>query len=230
MTGSTRPELADRPRSAIPVRAPSRRRWRIGVVLSVTFGLVAVAIGGLSALRDAAVPTVGEVAVVSASTDRFAVDYSDAPSVEFVTYGHGQEVSYAVQLRNDGPIPVTVEDVPVAGMEDGLRLIRPTEVLVAPEGAPVDDPTAGTRPFEPFRLDPGARRTVIVDGVFDNCVYYTERAMDVITSQAVTWRIAGWSTTTEVELPRQLAVRSPHIRDCPDRMMDRGARTRTSAS
>lgn len=230
MTGSPRPELADRTRWRIATRPPGRGWRHIGVILSVTLGLVAGVYAGWSALRDAAAPTVGDVAVVSASTSTFTVDYTDAPSVELVTYHHGREIGYAVELHNDGPIPVTVEEVPVDGMLDGLRLIRPTDVLVAPVGAPVDDPTEGARPFEPFRLEPGASRTVIVGGVFDNCVYYTERAMDVITSQAVTWSIAGSSATKDVELSRQLAVRSPHIRDCPGRVMDRGARTRTGAS
>ncbi|MBW3561439.1 MAG: hypothetical protein KY437_02985 [Actinobacteria bacterium] len=185
---------------------------------------------GIRADRDASVPGVGGVAVVSASTSALAVEYADAPSVELVTYEHGEDVSYAIELRNDGPLPVTVEDVPISDMVGDLRLIRPTQVLVAPDGTALVDATVDqASPFEPFRLARGASRTVIVTGVFDNCVYYTERAMDLIGSQPVTWSVAGWSATTEVELSSQLVVRSPYLRVCPDRVMDRGARTRTGS-
>ena len=180
-------------------------------------------------LRDASVPGVSEVAIVSASTSALAVEYADAPSVELVNYEHGEDVSYAIELRNDGLLPITVEDVPISGIVDDLRLIRPTQVLVAPDGtAPGDATLDRSGPFEPFRLARGASRTVVVTGTFDNCAYYTERAMDLIGSQPVAWSVAGWSATSEVELASQLAVRSPYLRLCPDRVMDRGARTRTA--
>lgn len=226
MTG-TRPELHDRPRASIPVRSSVAPARRVGVVVLLIVGVVAVVAGGAVALRDASVPAVGEVGIVSETTDALAVEYVDAPSVELVDYDHGQAVSYAIELRNDGPLPVTVEDVPVATMEADRRLIRPGRVLVAPEGTAAADAGEGARPFEPFRLERGAHRTVIVEGVFDNCRYYTERAMDVIVAQPVTWSVAGWSTTTDLSLSHRLAVRSPYLRVCPGRVMDRGATTRS---
>lgn len=225
MTGGPARELVERRRTRIEARR--RTRVRVSLVLLI-LGLAALVGGATSVARDASVPDVGEVAIVSASTSALAVEYADAPSVELVNYEHGDGVSYAIELRNDGPLPLTVEDVPISGMVDDLRLIRPTQVLVAPAGtAPADATVDRSRPFEPFRLARGVSRTVIVTGVFDNCVYYTERAMDLIGSQPVTWSVAGWSATTEVELSSQLAVRSPYLRVCPDRVMDRGARTRT---
>lgn len=230
MTGSTRPELRDRPRAAIPVRSSVAPARRVGVVALLTIGLVALVVGGATALRDASVPATGEVGIVSETTDALAIEYVDAPSIELVDYDHGATVSYAVELRNDGPVAVTVEDVPVATMEADRRLIRPSRVLLAPEGAAATDAAEGARPFEPFRLERGARRTVLVEGIFDNCTYYTERAMDVIVAQPVTWSVAGWSTTTDVSLSRRLAVRSPYLRVCPGRVMDRGATTRSGTS
>lgn len=223
MTGSTRPGLAERPRSTIASREP---RVTIVVVLLVTLGLVAVVAGALVGLRGLSAPAVGEVAVAAEDTGTLGVDYADAPSVEFVIYQHGREIRYALELRNDGPVPITIEDVPVDHLVDDLRLIRPTAVLLAPDRTGGTGSTDGARPFEPFRLDRGARRTVLVTGEFANCAYYTERAMDVIRSQPVTWSIAGWSRTDEVGLSRHVVVRSPHIRACPDRVMDRGAATR----
>lgn len=224
MTGSTRPDLAGRQRTAITTRDP---RVRIVVVLLVTVGLVAVAAGGLVALRDLSVPVVGDVAVASDDTGTLAVDYVDAPSVEFVVYQHGREIHYALELRNDGPVPITIEDVPVDHLVEDQRLIRPTAVLLGPDETDGTGPTESARPFEPFRLDRGARRTVLVTGEFANCAYYTERAVDVIRSQPVTWSLAGWSRTDDLGLSRHVVVRSPHIRSCPDRVMDRGAATRT---
>lgn len=227
MTDIPREQLSDGPRTRIPAMSPGGNVRRVGVVLLLTLGLVALAAGAGVTVRETAVPATGEVTVVSDATGALPVEYVDAPSVELLDYDHGASVSYAIELRNDGPLPVTVEDVPLATMEADRRLIRPSRVLLAPEGTAATEAAAGARPFEPFRLERGARRTVIVEGVFDNCRYYTERAMDVIVAQPVTWSVAGWSTTTDLDLSRELAVRSPHIRHCPGRVMDRGARTRS---
>lgn len=230
MTDIPREQLRDGPRTRIPARSPGGVVRRAGVGLLLTVGLVALAAGGAVVVRDAAVPATGEVAVVSDATEALAVEYVDAPPVQLVNYEHGATVSYAIELRNDGPVPVTVEDLPLGPMDADRRLVRPIGVRVLPDGAHATDAAGGATPFEPFRLERGVSRTVIVDGVFDNCAYYTERAMDLIASQAVTWSIAGLSTTTDVDLSRQLAVRSPHIRHCPGRVMDRGARTRSGVS
>lgn len=227
MTGPPGTELLERSRTEIAERPRVRRGRRLVAVILLTVGLVVTATGAVSVLRGASVPSVREVVIASETTAALEVDYADAPSFELVAYEHGSEVSYAIQLRNDGPLPVTVEDVPIAGLAEDLRLIRPTAVLVLPEGGSPEDGLDAARPFERFRLARGATRTVVVTGVFDNCEYYTERAMDLVTSQPVTWSVAGWSTTTDLELSRQLAIRSPYLRVCPGRVMDRGARSRT---
>lgn len=192
--------------------------WRSRTVrLLAVAGVASILIGALVALHEASTPAAAGGSVVGAPS--FSVDYVDAPTTEFVAYEHGSAVGYRIELSNDGPLPITVEDVPVAPMQEERRLLHPTEVLV--EGG------SGLAPFEPFRLGAGETRTVVVSGVFYNCEYYTERAMDLVVTQPVTWSVAGFATTTEVALSDQLAIRSTYIRECPGRVMDRGARTRT---
>lgn len=209
-------EPAREPATAVP---HGRGRWRARLVrILAVAGLVSVAAGTAVALHDASTPVASGGGVVGAPS--FTVEYVDAPATEYVAYDHGASAGYRIELSNDGPLPVTVEDVPIAPMQEELRLLHPTEVLVEEAG--------DLAPFAPFRLGAGETRTVVVSGVFHNCEYYTERAMDLVVTQPVTWSVAGVSTTTDVALTHQLAIRSTFIRECPGRVMDRGARTRTN--
>lgn len=193
-------------------------RWRARVVrILAAAGIVSILIAALVVLHDASTPVASGGGVVGVPS--FSVEYVDAPGTEFVAYEHGSAVGYRIELSNDGPLPITVQDVPIGPMQEQRRLLHPTEVLL--------EDGADLAPFEPFRLGAGEARTVVVSGVFYNCEYYTERAMDLVVSQPVTWNVAGFTTTTEVPLTDQLAIRSTYIRECPGRVMDRGARTRT---
>lgn len=225
MTGAPT-ATASIPARAIPARAtPPRWVTRTTRLLAVA-GLLSLLVGIVVVLRDASVPNATGGGVLGAPS--FRVAYVDAPSTAYVWYEHGEAVGYSIELSNDGPLPITIEDVPIAGLQDDRRLLHPTEVLVAPEdaaGLTLD--SAELAPFEPFRLGAGETRRVVVSGVFYNCAYYTERGMDLFVSQPVTWSVAGLATTTEVALTDQVAIRSTFIRECPGRVMDRGARTRT---
>lgn len=225
MTGNPETTTRTVDASAVPARPPRprlRRRLTSGLAVA---GALSVALGGALMLRDASVPIAAGDAVLGAPV--FHVEYADAPSANLVAYEHGAAVGFSIELSNDGPLPITIEDVPIGPMQERKRLLNPTEVLMAPPGSTPTDLEGDLVPFEPFRLGVGETRTVVVSGVFYNCVYYTERAMDLIASQPVTWSVAGLSRTTEVALADGIAVRSTFIRECPGRVMDRGARTRT---
>lgn len=221
MTGARPAEAATGDPPLIAPRA-DRPRWlrRLTVALAVA-GVLSLLAGVAVVLRGASTPVATAGSVLGVPT--FRVDYSDAPATVFAAYEHGESVGYTIELSNDGPLPITVEDVPITGQQAELHLLHPTEVRVVPRGGTVES----AEPFEPFRLGTGETRTVIVSGVFYNCEYYTERAMDLLVSQPVTWSVAGVSSTTDVALTDQLAIRSTFIRECPARVMDRGARTRT---
>lgn len=206
-------------------RRARRTRWSTLLVAALTVGGALSLLGGLAAvLVDASQPLAAGGGVLDAPAYRVA--YSDAPSVSYVAYEHGAPVTYTIELSNDGPLPITVDDVPLAPLRDDQRLVRPTAVRIAPADAKEVD-LEGLAPFEPFRLWPGGSRIVVVTGEFANCAYFTERAIDLIVEQPVGWSVLGWSRTSTIALSDQLAIRSPFMRECPGRVMDRGALTRT---
>lgn len=213
----------------VPAIAPRGRRSRWLTAMTVFLagsGALSLILGSVSILVDGSVPTTTGGGILDAPAHR--VEYSDAPSVSYVAYDHGEDASYSIELVNDGPLPVTVEAVPLDGLRHERRLFAPTAVFVAPEGASEVEPDA-VAPFEPFRLWPGDSRILVVAGEFANCAYFTERAIDLIVEQPVTWSVLGRSRTDMVALSDQLAIRSPFMRECPGRVMDRSARTRTGA-
>lgn len=140
-------------------------------------------------------------------------------------YEHGAETFYAVTLRNDGRFGVTVTRL---SLPRELPLLEPVEVRYFPRGhGATSDPVADSSPFAPFALGPSEERTLVVRARFDNCEYYTERALEVLETIGVGFRAFGIANEARVALPRQLIVRSPTIRNCPDRTADRSENRRT---
>jgi hypothetical protein len=147
---------------------------------------------------------------------------SEAPSAELAAYGErgahvlgyvdGTHTTVTVVLSNLGPLPVTVH---------GARLSEEPFTLVAVVGA-----SAGERAL-PVTIGRGESLALDLTVRFDHCDYYHERALEVLPSMLVDVSVLGRSGTTEVTLDRPILVRSPMIVDCPDRLLDRQARTRT---
>lgn len=170
--------------------------------------LAAAALGSLVAGGALAAPPVelAQAAAVSfdAEATHLTVEGFDDRGVYSLRYVHGDEAEVRVPVRNDGWLSTTVTSVSFDG--------RP---------APMIDPigTDGT----PVELSPGEEATLTVRVRFDNCEYYTERAMDVYEAVTVTSRTAGIASSTPVVLDHALVVRSPMMTTCPDRVSDRGA-------
>lgn len=126
-------------------------------------------------------------------------------------YVDGDYTEVTVRVRNGALLPVTVR---------GARLSEEPLTL-----APVLGVAAGERPL-PVRLGRGEEVELELTVRFDHCDYYHERALEILPAVLVDVSVLGRPGTTEVTLDRPVLVRSPMIVDCPDRLLDRQARTR----
>ncbi|HET9516689.1 MAG TPA: hypothetical protein VFO77_03065 [Actinoplanes sp.] len=138
-------------------------------------------------------------------------------------YEDGEYVSYAFTVRNAGPVGITVTGVDLPA-EAERRLLQPVAAGVA-TGDSAD--AAEMAPFEPFALAAGEEQRIIVQGRFDNCEYYTERAIEDVDGQTITFRVAGIPRTATVPFTRDLLVRSPTIKNCDERTLNRAEHRRT---
>lgn len=184
--------------------APPVRRRRTGVRRAVAgVALLAVAAAAALVLPPVDVAQAGPVQF-DADATHLMLEQFDERGVYSLRYVHGEHAEVRIPVRNDGWLPTTVTGMSFDG--------RP---------APMIDPV-GARGM-PVELAPGEEATLTVYVRFDNCEYYTERAMDVYRDVTVTTRTAGVGTSTQVALDHDLVVRSPMMTTCPDRVSDRGA-------
>lgn len=138
-------------------------------------------------------------------------------------YEHGAEITYEFALRNRSLLPVTITEIglPTA---TGHHLLRGVEARLRPSG---HGDEAGSTVLPPVRIGPRQERTVVVVARFGACEYYTERALEVHEAHPIGFRVLGIQRRAEVELPTPIVVRSPTIRNCPDRLLDRASHRRT---
>lgn len=186
-----------------------------GLVLLIAGSMVLVS--GASVLRaegtmEAVGP--GEAARVETFGDRGSL---------VLRYEHGEDAGYAFTLGNSAPIGVTITGVVLPEQAERL-LFRPVGARTDATDAALGATDVGE--FEPFVLGPDDAVRVVVVGHFDNCRYYTERAIEIHDEITVQYRLGGIPTSQQVQLPAQVIVRSPTIQNCPDRVMDRSARQR----
>ena len=186
-------------------------------------GIALLAAGGLFAgLRYQPLQRVGTFTAGN-ELDMITVEGFEQAGTNVVRYTDGDYVTYAFTVRNTGPLGVTVTDVPFPP-ETELRMLQPVSAgLAGSASADAED----MRPFEPFSLDAGGEQRVIVQARLDNCEYYTERAVETLAGQALTYRVLGLTRTAEIAFDRPLLVRSPVIQRCPERTLDRSENRRT---
>jgi len=175
-----------------------------------------IALVALGLLSGATVATAGPrstTALYLSGSSQVATlpDYGPRGSV-VVRYQHDRVVTLRFTIANGGVLPVTVSDVQPFPTVLGLLT---AETL-----------TVGGKPL-PVRLGPGDKAEVVVQGRFDHCEYFTEKAIDPYNGAVVTWGIGPLSRTTTVAYSDTLLVRSPTILDCTDRVMDRSAKQRS---
>lgn len=188
--------------ASAPVPAPSRgRRLLTGVVAVTVLGAIVAA--ALLAVPPVELAQAGPVTFDADATHLTLEDF-DARGVYSLRYVHDGEAEVRIPVRNDGWMTTTIAGLTFDG--------RP---------APMIEPVGGVG--LPVELEPGEQATVAVRVRFDNCEFYTERAIDVYGDVTVATRTAGIGSTTQVRLDHDLLVRSPMMTTCPDRVSDRGA-------
>lgn len=192
-----------------PSGALSLRRvvaFAVATATAVTLGVGA----GLVVATDVAAS--GEASLAGASGTVVLETYG-ANGTLVQPYDHGDEVSLRFTLENGGPLPIVVEHIDA--LTEHLGLLTPTAVTVSGSVLPV-------------RLAAGEGAVVDVRARFDNCEYYTERALERHTHATVGWSVLGVDRTSQVAYGHDLLVRSPTIvGGCSDRVMDRSAKQRS---
>ena len=185
-----------------------------GVALAVLIGSVAwryqplERVGPLTAGSEMEVVTIEEFEEAGAHVMR---------------YTDGGYVTYAFTVRNTGPVGVTVTGLSLPD-ESERRMLQPVTAGLA-TGATAE--ATDMEPFEPFALGAGQERQIIVQARMDNCEYYTERAIETVDSQRITYRAVGIPRAATVSFEEPLLVRSPTIKRCPERTLDRSEHRRT---
>jgi hypothetical protein len=187
-----------------------------------------LAVAGLGLVAVAGILMLARADFLEAGDDMRALEGEAVAVPDFgprgsfvLRYQDGEEAAVAFDVRNRGPLPVTVTEVglPTAA---GDHMFQTVGVEVDAEGT--------AEPFRPFTLRPGEARTVVIRARFGSCAYYTERAVEIHEVHPFRMRVLGLPMSAEVTYPYRIVVRSPTIQNCPDRLMDRGARRRTEPS
>lgn len=151
------------------------------------------------------------------------IEEFEETGAHILRYSDDDYVTYSFTIRNTGPLGVTVTDV---GLPDQAerRLLQPVAAGLARGGRVSAEDML---PVEPFGLAAGEEQQIVIQARFDNCEYYTERAIEILGSQTITFRVAGVPRTMHTQFDRPLLVRSPTIQGCADRTLDRSENRRT---
>lgn len=189
------------------VRAP--RTGLVPVAAALGLLLVIGLLGGVAVTTAA--PRTGGYLRVEGTTQHANLPEYGADGSEIVRYLHGREITVRFPLRNPGLLPLTVEAVDP--FPTVLGLLTPGRITL--DGREL-----------PATIAPRGTATVTVQARFENCAYFTERAIDPSTAAHVTWSALGVTRTAEVAYADELLVRSPTIVDCPGRVLDRSAKQR----
>ena len=193
---------------------------RMGVLALVLLPVTAVAATTL--LRYQPLEQSGDLRF-GADTQVQTVPGYDVTGVHVLRYVHDKVVSYSLTVRNSGPLPITVAGVELPPQRE-RRLLQPVAFGLPGNGsADADD----MQDFEAVSLAPGAQQQIVIQARFDNCEYYTERAIETVDRQVVDFLVAGLPRKKTIHFERPLLVRSPTINRCEDRTLDRSENRRT---
>ena len=185
---------AQGPQPATPAHEDGTRRRRALVAV----GLAAlVLVAGLVVLlpRTASLAVTGEGRLVGApTTASFGVQAG--PVLHQVRYEDGAELPYAVAVRNDGPLPVTITGL-VRDAPGDRRLITPVGVA------------------EDVHLGAGESGEVVLRFAFDGCEGVDQRSSTLVREVGVSVSVLGVPGNRTLNLPEMLRTSSPRDVDCP---------------
>ncbi len=181
-----------------------RARWRrrvaaSGLLLAALAAAAYVALPSLAHFAGGTSPTMPDDAHVPVPT--FGERGSDV-----LAYEHGTTFTMTFPLVNDGWVPVTVRDVRLS--DEARPLAEVTSVTSDDAALPVTVPA-------------GETRRVVLTVRFDNCRYYHERELQVISGVVVDGSVLGRDLRTTAGFQHDLVVSSPMVASCPDRTLRR---------
>ncbi len=133
-----------------------------------------------------------------------------------LTYRDGSSVRYALSIRNNGPVSVTITDL--VRDESWFRAaLRVDQLRVTPDDPKFAGLLDHAEPFHAFRLDPQHERTLVIDAHYDGCDAYAEGTSMTIVTQQLTYRVFGISKAQSValRLPLQVVFPGPNTPNCP---------------
>ena len=130
------------------------------------------------------------------------------------TYREGQPFSYAVSLRNDGHLPVTITGIDTG---DGNSLLRTTGLYVL-QGAS----TMGTgslkpnlgQPFPSFTLGPGQEQNLLIKSVFAGCRNWAPGSAERYGALHVSFGVLGIPHPAWVNMGNFFSIAAPAA--CPE--------------
>lgn len=190
------PETGSSYDESAPARAGTgRRRVRVAVVALTLVALAWLALPLTVRVGQEVEPR------LPVESGLFVPGYGDDGTFA-LHYRHHDEVTLTVPIRNNGPVPITIDD---ARIDDA-----PLPLLVsAGDNLPID-----VGPWDQSDLELTFR--------FDNCRYYHERSADTWDRVWVEGSVLGRGFDDVVELSYPIALHGQVIGTCPDRTLIRG--------
>lgn len=194
-------------------RASTLVRRRGGVVVAAAVALLGLSATALLLWAPTTLELTAGRTTFSGEAEVVGVPGYGPRGTDAVHYLDGATVDVSVPLRNDSPLPVTVDDVSTGAGVLPLLDVRSVDGL-------------------PLRLGAGEQGEVVLRAVLTNCSRYHERQVQNVDALRVSLRPALPLTagrTVSVPLDRPLLVHSPMIVGCPSRTLDRNDDLRRDA-
>lgn len=194
-------------------QVPPRARRRGGVLLAAVVALLGAAATALLLWAPSSVELTAGRTAFSGEAEVVGVPGYGQRGTDAVHYLDGATLHITVPVRNDGPLPVTVEDVTTGAGVLPLLDVRAVEGL-------------------PLRLGAGEQGDVVLRAVLTNCERYNERQVQNVDAVQLSVQPAlplSAERSVSVPLDRPLLVHSPMIVGCPDRTLDRNDDLRRDA-
>lgn len=145
-----------------------------------------------------------------------SVAQSDAKMVR-VGYENGGTFSFGFLVVNDGPLPVKIQRIQIAGQSELLITVR-LETAAKRYAGSLGEGDPSLDRFLPFTLAGGDRRWIVVRTRFGNCDRFAAGALETYTRFKVTYSLLGLTKQAWVPLPKDIGVDSPPDYACPTRV------------
>ena len=137
----------------------------------------------------------------------FTSPQGDDFSAYHVRYRDGEVFKSALTLHNEGPLAVTITGVGDLGCDGCEDLLVFERAAVGPAtGSHVYD-VRHVQPFEPFALEPGAYRLVLVAQRFDHCESYSPGSGATFTHVPVDYRVGPVEHSVLLPMPFTFELR-----------------------